>query len=563
MTRIRSTSTSAAQGEEPEAAAASHTGAAPSPAARSSAKKQALADGTVVERQSEAEARAAQAEHTRNAVGLATEALTRSWDNLLIDEKDAGRALQVLGRLSGSELKSALEALDGNGTLEKLGEAMSPEQRAAFLELARKKGLVELSPAAEAPKGPGQPPAPASLYDNDPRLPPALRDLIHSENLDRAYGYFAEYRGYQDRYTAAVEKAKSPLELRALGAAVPPSVPSESLTHGDPAYDRYLEDWMRVTNHAPTISSTARAITHRIEDLKGEDRAGSLALYANVKPNLKRSAGSSSVEISGEAEVKLRDYGKFTHKESLKATLSSPVGKASVQVKEEKGATKVKGNANLAAGPVHFRGSFSGGEGKPLNTAVNATLGLPGTPAGIGAAADEGSAGPTAVQFHAGPFVEVEDTNEDGKRVARKKVGIPSVAKFEHKATLGKRGQVEKSEWEVELGPVGFKADSEGKVEAKVSLGGVAGIGTLDTKQHTFGGAAELGGESLKVRIGAELQGASPEDAALMFGDNSIHSPWPALENGVEWSKLSAEDRQRAAWLGITAHDWANAIKGR
>jgi hypothetical protein len=216
------------------------------------------------------------------------------------------RSLEALPNASFKELMSELkDAKDGRFEAIMGHLASSSGARQAFLELAVQKGFLEATPAKGAPPSgpivaPNQPP----LVRNDPALPEAMRQLIHSENQTRAAQYLKAFDDYTHAWCAAVSQARSPQEIRALGPFSTPPALSEP---GFRERDRKDFGWNAgLTPSAPNLEKAQRAIGDRIGDLREQPRAGSYGVEADGSAKVARPSG---VEFGGAVEVTRNSAG--------------------------------------------------------------------------------------------------------------------------------------------------------------------------------------------------------------------------------------------------------------
>lgn len=182
----------------------------------------------------------------------------------------------------------------------------APQLRSDFLAAAVSSGFLEATPA-RVRANPGALPAPEqpALVRNDSLLPPELRALVHAENRHRAAGYQAEFDRYTDAWCGAVMSAKTPGEIRKLGAfATPPALIEPGVTDTDLKRNGWAQG---LTGEGRGVERAARALGDKISDLRGEARAGSYSL--DLQGALKVKAGATYVKQSVDAKGTATEIG--------------------------------------------------------------------------------------------------------------------------------------------------------------------------------------------------------------------------------------------------------------
>lgn len=239
--------------------------------------------------------------------------------------EDADALAGKLGRLPAADFKDVMNDVASQpGKLEKLMNAMTPEVRSAFITMMVTKGYVGVEPAAPTPspkslKAPTPPPAPAMLRD-DPKLPPAVRDMIVKEDISRAQSYKESYESYRASYQTAVKNTKSVGELRALGPQSPPASPEHlpGAKYNDPNNIKYEQT--RGAN-VPDVETNA-AIGEQMRRLTGRPNAGDISFTLEGKLLLKIGPPHEAAEILGvEGKAKLTDGHLHAHKTGVVGTM--------------------------------------------------------------------------------------------------------------------------------------------------------------------------------------------------------------------------------------------------
>lgn len=225
----------------------------------------------------------------------------RDW---FVTEQASRESVDLLGQLGAADYRKAIWAMKPD-TMKALLGNMDADTRATFFRQAQQKGVVVEEPAVAAPRTAGAPPDKPALMRNEPHLPSALRQAIHTENQARTDQYTRDFGAYVSRYATAALEAKSPLALRQLG---PPAREFVLAEGGVLSNDRTITEPLHqgATQRAPA----ARAVSDRIADFTGRPRAGSITLNAEAKVALE--AGGFGVESVGKLDV--TDYGKVTAK---------------------------------------------------------------------------------------------------------------------------------------------------------------------------------------------------------------------------------------------------------
>ncbi len=189
--------------------------------------------------------------------------LSRRLLDPFITNADVSQAMSELKTLRPAQFRDAVDELGRHGKLEKLLDKEGG-QRAAFLSLCAEKGLVERVPGKPA-QGALSPPSSPDLYQQSVLFPTELNDAIHAETMAAAGRYASEYKSYQGRYAAAVERCTSGAELRALGPHAPAQSFHELTDPKDPSTRRYEREWR---GHAmPTEAPALRAVNAKLAEL--------------------------------------------------------------------------------------------------------------------------------------------------------------------------------------------------------------------------------------------------------------------------------------------------------
>lgn len=207
-----------------------------------------------------------------------------------------------LSVMSPSEFKTAMSKLSESNrfgeVMEKIGN--DPKLRSEFLTVAVKSGyLAATPPRAQANPGALPPPEQPSLVRNERTLAPELRRLIHAENTHQAAQYEAKVDQYTKRWCEAVMDAKTPADIRKLGAySAAPSMSEPGVVERD----RKDFGWNQgLTQSGRGAQQAANALGDKISDLRGQPRAGSYS--ADFEIGLKGKAGIGVFQRGFEAKV--------------------------------------------------------------------------------------------------------------------------------------------------------------------------------------------------------------------------------------------------------------------
>ncbi|MDP2344509.1 MAG: hypothetical protein Q8O67_26385 [Deltaproteobacteria bacterium] len=171
--------------------------------------------------------------------------LRRSFAPQHMTEKEAFAVVGKLAGLPAADFKSVVGDMARGPELEKLVAALSPADKQTFMSLLANKGMVGVEPSASppasrSPRAPTAPTSPAILRD-DPKLPPAMREVILKQNIESVQTYNKDYSAYREDYQEAVKSTKSIGELRAIGPMVAPQTPEHApgLAYNDPNNIKY------------------------------------------------------------------------------------------------------------------------------------------------------------------------------------------------------------------------------------------------------------------------------------------------------------------------------------
>lgn len=212
--------------------------------------------------------------------------------DLRVTASEAGQVAADLGTLTPKDFADAVVELDRRGRLEALLDALDLSGREAFLELCVERGLAKREPAR--PPEPGvrlAPPACPALVRQDVKLPRPLNDAIFESAVRSAAAYRREYEAYLDRYERAVAACGTGAELRALGEVRQPELVGPPVDEGDPRVGRYRRDW---PDDYPSALRAQRAVSARIDDILGEQHAGSFWFEGGVSVRL----GAAQAEVA-------------------------------------------------------------------------------------------------------------------------------------------------------------------------------------------------------------------------------------------------------------------------
>jgi hypothetical protein len=182
-------------------------------------------------------------------------------------KRDALR--DALGKLSPDDFKVVVDGLAKRGDLaDVVGDG---NRRSAFLALAAQKGYVNVAPVQAPEARLPMPPSPASLLQNPPSLPTAVRGLIVDENVDRQAAYKAKYEEYTGEYTAAIASAPSAAALRDLGKLEPYA---DGAMPGAYDQDPFAIRWSKEKPSAPSSVNAAELITAKVYHLQNKEPPG-------------------------------------------------------------------------------------------------------------------------------------------------------------------------------------------------------------------------------------------------------------------------------------------------
>jgi hypothetical protein len=200
-----------------------------------------------------------------------------------VTDGDVGRIHEQLERLPPKDYRQVLERMERDGLLEKYVKEMGPEAKRAFLAQAELNGVVSREVVGRVTQAPCNPPPGPMLYRNDPKLPPCVRELVHEQNLETKQGYYDAHAAYVQRYAERIMQAKTLGEIRSLGEPVAPLPVSEPGVSGaHPDVKRFQKSWAQVSS-ADTRSQAYIAVSHRVADLQGAARPGSLQLKVEAE----------------------------------------------------------------------------------------------------------------------------------------------------------------------------------------------------------------------------------------------------------------------------------------
>ncbi|MFP2928860.1 hypothetical protein ACLESO_27410 [Pyxidicoccus sp. 3LG] len=233
--------------------------------------------------------------------------LTRGLDNWVIGDGDVKAVHTALGTLAPGAYRAALERMEKDGLLGTYVKAQDEDTRQAFLEQAESKGVLQRR-KGDAPAGPLGYPAVPDFFKNDSRLPESMRDAVNAHSIQVGVGFYRAYEGYLDRYAEAVDAAKSPQELEALGEPRKAHLKDSVLGldgRKDPAREAYAAAWRRGVGQPESRNRTFQDINARYQELIGERPAGSMQLSG------KATVSTGSVNLGGEASVDTRGKGEL------------------------------------------------------------------------------------------------------------------------------------------------------------------------------------------------------------------------------------------------------------
>ena len=174
------------------------------------------------------------------------------------------------------------------------------------------------------------------LLKNDRYLPTEVREAIHEQNLHNVCHYYRSYGEYIDRYAAAVLKAKSGEEIRAIGQPVDRknmSEPGVMKSRGEVDYSRFTKDWYGALSGFPTEARGYLAISDRMHDLTGAKRAGSVWFTSEFQVGLEQKLGQDTkIGASAKRRLELSNYGGTSTQKEASTQMSSDF--AGIQFKE-------------------------------------------------------------------------------------------------------------------------------------------------------------------------------------------------------------------------------------
>jgi hypothetical protein len=200
-----------------------------------------------------------------------------------VTDGDVQRIHEQLERLSSKDYRQVMERMVRDGLLEKYVKEMGPEARQAFLAQAERKVVVSREPVGRVNPAPCDPPAGPVLYRNDANLPPCVRELVHEKNREAKQAYYDAHAAYVQRYAERALQANTLGELRGLGEPVAPlSVSEPGVSGSHPDVKRFQKGWAQVSS-ADTRARAYIAVSHRVADLQGAARPGSVQLKAEAE----------------------------------------------------------------------------------------------------------------------------------------------------------------------------------------------------------------------------------------------------------------------------------------
>ncbi|QRN93199.1 hypothetical protein JRI60_28810 [Archangium violaceum] len=232
--------------------------------------------------------------------------LHTDWKDWAITDADVRGVHEHLEKLPAGDYARTLARMEKDGLLAKYAERMGPEARSAFLLQAERKGYISSEPGRKAPPAPFAPPDVPAIHRNDARLPSCVRELVHESNRMAKRTYHDAHEAYVKRYSEQVMRAKSLLEIRALGEPVALAKVSDGLVHPHPDAERFRESWSRVPGN-DTRNVAYDAVSKRMADLSGRLRPGSFWFKAEVE--LK--AEIAGVGFKAGAEMTLTQDGQM------------------------------------------------------------------------------------------------------------------------------------------------------------------------------------------------------------------------------------------------------------
>jgi hypothetical protein len=250
----------------------------------------------------------------------------------------------ALGALRPEAYRAALERLEREGLLGTYVKAQDTDTRRAFLEQAESKGLLQRR-QGDLPAGPPGFPAEPDFFRNDASLPGAMRDAVNQHAIHAGAAYHEAHAAYLDRYIEAVNAAKSPQELWALGEPKAARLREKALgiAWKDPAREAYEAAWKRGIGPPRSLNRAYQAVRARELELAGERPGGSIQVHG--RGELTR----GGVKVGREAQVDTR--GRVGLKEEAGLALKGgPVGLELMRDTEG----RKKAEAKLALGPVEL-----------------------------------------------------------------------------------------------------------------------------------------------------------------------------------------------------------------
>ncbi|MCP3137255.1 hypothetical protein [Pyxidicoccus xibeiensis] len=287
------------------------------------------------------------------------EHLTTGLTDWRISGNDVKAVHTALGTLQPGAYRVALERMERDHLLGAYVKAQDPDARLAFLEQAESKGLLQRR-KGDAPAGPLGYPAMPDFFRNDSRLPASMRDAVNQHAIQAGAGFYRGYAGYLDRYAQAVEAAKSPRDLEALGAPRKAHLKDSVLgldDRKDPAREAYAAAWRQGIGQPESLNRTYQRLNARHRELTGERPAGSLQLNAKVEVSRGPLKGGVEAKVDTRGKVGLKGEAGVELKGGPLGLelMHDTSGKQKVETKLDLGFLKLSvasdGEAKLSLGP--------------------------------------------------------------------------------------------------------------------------------------------------------------------------------------------------------------------
>ncbi|MCP3104138.1 hypothetical protein LZ198_35240 [Myxococcus sp. K15C18031901] len=233
--------------------------------------------------------------------------LTRGVADWAVTDGDVAAVHGALGKLEPEVYRAALERLERDGLLKTYVGEQGPEARKAFLSQAESKGLLlrlQGAPASGPLGYPGRP----DFYREGPRLPASLRGAVAEHAVGAGRAYLAAHGEYLDRYTRAVEDAKSLPELRGLGPPREADLRDRvlGLEARDPQREARAREWRRAIGTPESTVRAWQAVSARQWALSGQRAGGTFALEgeAELSRDSFKLGGEASLDSRGRVDVK-------------------------------------------------------------------------------------------------------------------------------------------------------------------------------------------------------------------------------------------------------------------